>query len=160
MESTYNPTDQEMQEAQDYFEATKSLVTVAEKKDVFKLAIKEQILNGYLNPLEFYRQAKIAAECIEELKKDPDVFDCAMEEINKYGKEKPNVKGAIVSASHRSNYNYESTGDPIWKELKQKLQEREKFLKAIPSAGTVDPDTGVLIMPPTVTETQFITVKI
>jgi hypothetical protein len=157
---TFQPTESEQQAAYEYFEACKAMTTITEKKEVVKLALKEQILNGYLNPLEFYRQAKIAAECIDDLKKDPEVFEMAMTEIAKYGKEKPTVNGAVVTSSQRSVYDYESTGDPVWKELKQKLKDREKFLQNIPSGGVADPETGEMIMPPTIKISEFITVKI
>lgn len=137
-----------------------NLPATLEQKQLFIETIKEKILEGKLNPLEFYRQAKIIVESVEELKKDSEIFECASTEIAKYGKEKPSINGAVVTQGSRSTYDYESTGDPVWKELKEKIQEREKFLKAIPSGGTVDPDSGLLLQPPTVKVSEFITVKL
>jgi hypothetical protein len=137
-----------------------NLPATLEQKELFKETIREKILEGKLNPLEFYRQAKIIVESVEELKKDSQIFECASTEIAKYGKEKPTINGAVVTPGSKSTYDYESTGDPVWKELKEKIQEREKFLKAIPSGGTVDPDTGLLLQPPTVKVSEFITVKL
>lgn len=157
---TYAPTEEEQKEAYEYFEAAKAFPTIAEKKDLVKQSIKDQILSGYLNPLEFYRQAKIIGDVMEDLKKDRDIFDCVQTEILKYGKEKPTVNGAVVTMSSRTTPDYSSCGDPVYNELKEKIKAREQFLKALPPEGTVDPNTGLLIMPPVTKESQFITVKI
>jgi hypothetical protein len=130
------------------------------KVQLMKLSIREQVLEGELNPLEFYRRAKLIVECFEELKKDPDILELAHQERAKWGKEKPSINGSIVDTSSKTTYDYESTGDPVYQELKEKLKQREAFLKAIPSGGTVDPETGQLLMPPVTKISNFITVKI
>lgn len=160
MEETYIPTEQEQQEAFELFEAAKALPTLAEKRDLFRQSVRDQILNGYMNPLEFYRQAKIVADVIDELKKDPDILDCAQTERLKFGKEKPVVNGAVVDTGSKTTYDYESTGDPVYQELKKKLKDREAFLKAIPAGGIIDPETGQLLMPPVQKISNFITVKV
>jgi hypothetical protein len=160
MEETYIPTEQEHQEAYEYFEAAKAFPTIAEKKELVYKSIKDQILSGYLNPLEFYRQAKVIIDTVEALKKDPDVFDCAWTEREKYGKEKPKVNGAVIDNGQRTTYDYASCDDPVYNELKEKLKAREKFLQNIPAAGTVDPETGLLIKAPVQKVSTFITVKL
>lgn len=154
------PTDEEQQEAHEYFEAATAFPTLAAKADLFKKAVKEQILNGYLNPLEFYRQAKVISECIEELKKDADVFECAFTETQKYPKGKAEVNGSIITIQTRNTPDYKSCNDSTYNRLKEELKEREAFLKTIPPQGTVDPLTGELIMPPVTSQSQYITVKI
>lgn len=154
------PTEEEQKEAQEVYEASKALSTIAERKDLVIKSTKDQIMAGYLNPLEFYRQAKLFTECIEALKKDPDIIDCAQTEVLKYGKEKPVVNGAVVTMSSRSTPDYSSCGDPVYETLKEQLKAREQFLKSIPSGGVADPETGQIIQAPVVRETSFITVKI
>lgn len=154
------PTEQEKKEAYEYAEAVRALPTIADKKDLVKKSLKDQILSGYMNPLEFYRQAKVIADVIEDLKKDPEIFDAAYSERLKYGKEKPSINGSIVDVSTRTTYDYASCGDPVYDELKEKIKDREKFLKALPETGTVDPETGVFIKAPIAKESQFFTVKI
>ena len=122
-------TDQEMREAHEYFEAASAFPTLAEKQVIFKKAIKDQILQGYLNPLEFYRKAKIIIEAIEELKKDPDIFDCAWNEREKFGKDKAIINGAVVEVQQRSTPDYKSCNDPVYNRLKEELAAREKLLK-------------------------------
>lgn len=143
-------------------EPTDELVmpTSSFQKELFRQSVKDKIMNGTLNPLEFYRQAKLMSDCIDDLKKDPDILDCAHSEVLKYGKEKPSVNGAIVTMSSRSTPEYSTCGDPVYDELKEKLKAREQFLKSLPSEGTVDPGTGLLIKPPVTRESSFITVKI
>lgn len=163
MEEYSVPTDQENQEAYEYFEAVKTLPTIAERKDVFVKGIKDQIMAGYMNPLEFYRQAKIAIDCLEELKKDPEIFDCAYTERDKYGKEKPVVNGSVIDTGQRTTYDYKSCNDPEWNRLTQALKDREAFLKALKKEMTVvDTETGetVTIQPPTLRISNYISVKI
>jgi hypothetical protein len=117
-------------------------------------------MEGTINPLEFYRRAKLIEQCIDELKKDADVFDCATTERAKWGKEKPVVNGAVVDTGSRTTYDYESCNDSVYNKLKEDLKAREAYLKALPSQGAVDPDTGELIMPPVKKISEFITVKI
>lgn len=136
------------------------LPSTPEKKAVAVARIKNEILEGRLNPLDFYRQAKLFGDMIEELKKDADIFDCAYSERLKYGKQKPTINGSIVDLGSRTTYDYDSCGDPTWKELKEKLKAREQFLKNIPSGGVADPETGLLIEPPTAKVSEFFVVKI
>lgn len=130
------------------------------QKQEFKEKIKNEIMEGALNPLEFYRRAKLIDECIEELKKDADIFDYAVSERAKWGKEKPLVNGSIVDTSSRTTYDYESCNDSVYNELKEKIKAREAYLKALPPQGAVDPDTGELVLPPVKRVSEFITVKI
>lgn len=163
METEYMPTEQEQQEAFEYFDAAKTLPTIAEKKDVVKGAIKDQILSGYLNPLEFYRQAKIVADVVEELKKDPDIFDAAWTEREKYGKGKAVINGATIDCQQRTTHNYKLCNDPEYNRLYQALKDREAFLKSLKEPITiVDTQTGetATIQPPTITISNFFTVKI
>lgn len=134
------------------------------QKEQFRSTLKNKIVNGEVNPLEFYRQAKLFTDLIEDLKKDADIFDCAQTERLKYGKEKPVINGSVVDISSRSTPDYNSCNDPVYDELKEKIKAREQFLKAIPKEGLIvtDPETGETktIFPPVFKETTFVTVKI
>lgn len=130
------------------------------QKQEFKAKIKNDIMEGSLPPLEFYRRAKLIDECIEELKKDQDIFDYAVSERAKWGKEKPVVNGSVVDTGSRTTYDYESCNDSVYNELKEKIKAREAYLKALPPQGAVDPDTGELVLPPVKRVSEFITVKI
>lgn len=156
-------TEQEHREAHEYFEACQAFPTLAEKKELVFKSIKEQILTGYLNPLEFYRQAKAIIDTVEALKKDPDIFDCAWTEREKYGKEKPVINGSVIDSGQRTTYDYESTGDHVYQRLKEELKQREAFLKTIKEEMIiVDPKTGegITVKPPVQKVSTFITVKL
>lgn len=137
-----------------------SLPTNIEQKESLKLSLREAVLNGEVNPLDFYRIAKLISDVIDELKADPDIFDCAWQERNKYGKAKAIVNGAVVEIAQRSTPDYRSCNDSAYNKLKEQLSAREKFLKNIPAQGAVDPETGELIMPPVMRVTSYVTVKI
>lgn len=126
---------------------------------LFKESWKNAILGGRINPLEFYRQAKLFTLAIDELKKDGEIMDAAFDEIAKHPKGKAEVGGSVLTEGSRCNYDYSSCNDNTWNELKEKLRQREAFLKAIPAGGVVDPETGEFIMHPSVTVSKFITVK-
>ncbi len=154
------PTDEDQKEAYEYYEVTKAFSTLKEKGDILKQSIKEQILSGHLNPLEFYRQAKLISDCIEELKKDAEVFECAMSETEKYPKGKADINGSIVSSGSRRNYDYASCNDSLYNSLKEQIKQREQYLKSLPVHGAADPLTGELVLPPKTTTSTFIIVKI
>jgi hypothetical protein len=150
----------EINEAYNIGASEPSLPSTVSAVAYLKSSIKREILNGEKNPLEFYVQAKMLTDLIEDLKKDSEIFDCAYTERLKYGKEKPTVNGSVIDISSRSTPDYNTCGDPVYDELKEKLKAREKFLKNLPPDGTVDPETGLLIKPPVIKESQFVTVKL
>jgi hypothetical protein len=152
--------DQELQDAYSIGAKEPRLPATVSDISYLKSRIKHEIINGQKNPLEFYVQAKLLSDLIEDLKKDSDIFDCAWSERQKYGKEKPVVSGSVVDVSSRTTYDYNSCGDHVYDELKEKLKAREQFLKSLPPEGTVDTETGNLIKPPITKESQFITVKL
>jgi hypothetical protein len=157
------PTEHEQQEAYEYNQAVSALPTIVESKELFKRAVKEQVLSGFKNPLDFYRQAKIIIDCMEELKKDSEIFDCAYTEREKYGKEKPVINGSVIDTGSKTNYDYKACNDPVWNALKEAISDREKFLKSLKEPTTiVDTKTGeaVTINPPETKVSNFFTVKI
>ena len=113
-------------------------------KDIvaFKEGLKDKILSGEMNPLEYYRTKKLFTEALEDVAKDSEVMGCAFDEIAKYGKEKPVVQGSVIGSGSKTTYDYSTCGDSVWNELKEKIQEREKYLKALPVEGAVSPETG------------------
>lgn len=126
----------------------------------FKQSMKESILSGQTNPLEFYATAKLLTDAIDEVKKDNEVMDCAFDEVAKYGKEKAVINGSVIAQGSRTIFDYTSCGDSVYNELKEKLKAREMFLKGLPPEGAVNPDTGEFIKAPKTSTSNFITVKI
>lgn len=160
METAYIPTDQEQQESFELFEVQKSFITVAEKTGLMKQNIKDQILSGYMNPLEFYKLAKLITEALDDLKKDPDIFDAAYNERAKYGKGKAIINDVVFEIGQKTTPDYKSCNDPVYNKLKEQLAAREQLLKSLPPEGMADTETGEIIKPPVVKISQFVTVKI
>lgn len=154
------PTPQEEAESWEIYEVDKSFMTLFEKTELLKQNIKDQVLSGYMNPLEFYRFAKVITEALDDLKKDPDIFDAASTERAKYGKDKAIINGVVFDVSQRATPDYKTCGDPVYNRLKEELSAREKLLKNLPSEGMADPETGEIIKPPVINISQFVTVKI
>ncbi|HYH14718.1 MAG TPA: hypothetical protein VD794_05850 [Flavisolibacter sp.] len=126
----------------------------------FKQSVKDKILDGKINPLEFYRQAKLMSECIDELKSDAEIKECAFLEREKWGKEKAKINGSIIDRGSKTTYDYKYCNDSVWNSLKEQLAKREQYLKSLPAQGAVDPESGELVYPPKANVSEYITVKI
>lgn len=137
-----------------------SLPASMEERNILEQSIKEKIISGNLNPLEFYRVAKLLDEMIDRLKKDSDIFGAAADEVKLWGKEKPVINGSVIDTGSRTTYDYDSCNDSVYNRLKEQIKEREKYLKALPPQGAADPETGEVVLPPTKKVSEFITVKI
>ena len=75
----------------------------------------------------------------------PQLANCG-----KYAVTRAGVKLTLKSGSEGQ---YDYTGDPVWRQMKAALTERETFLKGLPKTGmaVADPETGEFYtpMPPT-----------
>lgn len=131
-----------------------------QQSQIFKQSVRDKILNGEVPPLEFFMQAKLISDVVDELKRDSEVKACASEELAKYGKEKAMYKGSLFSQGSKTTYDYSTCNDSRWNELKEEISRREKFLKTIPPEGVAIPETGELILPPKASVSTFITVKL
>lgn len=120
--------------------------TVAE----IKKSAKELFLSGEVNVLEAWRNMTAFAKAVEELKKDPDVRDAALYELEKYGRE-TEVFGCKMEKREVSvKYCYTDCGDSDLlslyeqrKAIDDRIKEREERLRRIiPSTVSIDEDTG------------------
>lgn len=140
------------------------LPTSLVQKEALRFSVKHDIMEGTLNPLEFYRRAKLITDVIEELKKDSEIFSCAEEERKKYGKEKPVINGSVIDTGSKTTYDYSVCNDPELERLKEQVKRREAFLKSLPKEGFKypHPETGeqIEVFPPAEKVSEFITVKI
>jgi hypothetical protein len=123
------------------------------KSGVAKIAsaLKENILNGEINVFEFISKVEILKNALEELRKDRDVVEAVLSEVEKYGREGEWREVKIKQIEAGTKYDFSMTGDPVilqllkkQEELKEKMKEREKFLKNIPYEGIteLDEETG------------------
>lgn len=118
-------------------------------------AFTTQIEEGYTNPLEFTVRAKLLIQALQ--KTLDNTKELAMTEQMKYGK-RAELFGAEVSQMESGvRYDFSQCNDPVYSELKalheeskNKLSEREKFLKALPHEIPFVTDDGeiIVIKPP------------
>lgn len=123
--------------------------------EVFDL--KNQILEGEINPLPIFAAAEYLAAMLESLTKDEAVREVALKELERYGKNDHfSFNGVKVEASDYSRYDYSNT------EKRVKIQEKidlyrnsQKEVEAMAknlrqSLTEVDEETGEIhrIFPP------------
>jgi len=122
----------------------------------FAQDVIKYVLSGEVNPLEIEVFLKCLEDTINFIRKDIRYKSCIIDEVDKY-EERFDYRGAIIEKRHKTTYNYSE--DSKHKELKKLIKERETFLKAIPEAGTVDPDTGEMIYRPSKKVSDYIVIE-
>lgn len=120
----------------------------------------EQVLNsiqeGEQNPLDVHLSRVKMEKILKGINDNPEIQEAVMREFEKYGQKNVEYKGTLLQEQESGvKYDFSGCGDPLMdsymKEidsLKEKMKEREKFLKNIPASGVVDPETGAFIYPP------------
>ena len=113
--------------------------------------MKENLLSGEMNVLDFIIKVEVLKNSLEELKKDTDVKDYVLREVEKYGKEAQRNGVKIRQIEAGVKYDFENCNDAIiegllnrQEEVKNKIKERTEFLKNIPEGGIteLDEETG------------------
>jgi len=138
-------------------ESALSTITVLPSNKVelamYSRKIKSEILANDRDPLLILKQFKFVEKLIADLLTDKELDDHFLNEANKY-KEKTfdhlDCKFTIKEVDVK--YDYNSCGDPVWidlqkefETLKEKLKQRESFLKTVDENGFVEPGTGVYV---------------
>lgn len=134
-----------------------------EQQHTFVHKAIEELMNGEHDIMKFWIQASIVADTLNEIKDSLVIKRAAIAEAAKY-KEQPYM-GCNVSVVNRKTYDFSKCCHPDWErytsalsDAKERVKEVEAFLKSLHSP-VVDTETGELIQPPTVTESEYITVK-
>lgn len=127
--------------------------------------MKKSLADGEMNPIEAVVKAKSLYEVLSLFLKDDDVKGLVVNECSKYGKgETPSFSGAKVQVKETGvKWDYTDCGDPVYdslalqmEELKQRMKQRESYLKTITERKTeIDEATGEIytILPPVRTAT-------
>lgn len=127
--------------------------------------MKKGLADGETNPIEAVVKAKSMYEVLSSFLKDDDVKELVVNECEKYGKgETPSFAGAKVQVKETGvKWDYTDCGDPVYdslsiqmEELKQRMKQRESYLKTITERKTeIDEATGEIytILPPVRTAT-------
>lgn len=138
------------------------------KKEIktFSEMVVNEILSGIEDPIKFEIRLKAIEEVIKKIKKRKDYQELLIDEIEK-NNGKIELENAEISISNRATYNFVQCEDEKWlnlnaklSELKEKIKEREDFLKRINyDSNVVDADTGAVIYPPEKTSKSVIVIK-
>lgn len=137
--------------------------------DRFSDQLIESVRNGELDPLQLLATFKATEMVIERTRKETK--ENQMNAADKYPGEKFEAFGCTMQkADVYTSYDYESTTDPVWRQLKQiaesaaqQLKDREAFLKTIKSPMTiVEEGTGevVTLTPPVKKSTPGLKISI
>jgi hypothetical protein len=123
----------------------------------FSVILKDEALNGYVNPLEFYVKLKAIIETCSRLIADDEIQTAAMKEHEKEGLKEVCVLGSkVMIRENGTRYDFTGCNDPIWEDCKtladtatKTLKDREAFLKTIrPGMKVADAETGELLSAP------------
>lgn len=120
----------------------------------------KQVLNsireGEQNPLDVHLSRVKMEKILKGINDNPEIQEAVMREFEKHGQKNLEYNGVLLQQQESGvKYDFSGCGDAVMdeylkqqEELKEKIKEREKFLKNIPSSGVVDPETGAFIYPP------------
>ena len=128
----------------------------------FSAKLKEEMLSGNFNPLQAHIFIKSITDTLKEVIDDKEVKDYVLEEARKFNEKTFEVYGAKCTLASTKTYKYDQCGDDVYNQmsaelikLKEQMSAREEMIKT-----GVDPSTGQVFNPPSVTETEYITIKI
>lgn len=130
----------------------------------FTQKVKEEVLSGDRDPLQFATLFKALEECVKTLRTDEEIREAILTEANKY----PGKTFELHSAKFtiRESVTYDYSTDSTWNELNSKLnaikaemKDRETFLKSL-KTPVADPETGEMINPVSKSSTTSVSVSL
>jgi hypothetical protein len=135
---------------------------------IFTRKLKSEILVNDRDPLVILKQLKFIEKTIADVLTDSDIENYFLNEAEKYREntfEHVGVKFTVQEVGIK--YQYDDCGDAIWYDLqkdmetlKDKIKERETYLKSLPYEGTVCAINGNFLNKPTKTSKTKVTVRI
>lgn len=140
--------------------------TKAERETFVQLCVDE-ITSGTRNPLEFEIMLKNLEETIAAIRKRPEVKEVVMNEAEKYPEKTISFRGVKITKASKTTFYFNECGDSVYEDLsaklteyKEKVKERETFLKTIkPGMEIPDVNTGEIIRPPQTSTTSYLTIS-
>ena len=139
------------------------------QRQSFVSNVIENLKEGNVDPVKLHLQVKCTEELLKNLKEDEQYRKIVLEEAQKNGKsfERYNSKFSIAETGVK--YDYSVCNDPEWNKLneqmeqvKEKMKEREAFLKNIPTkgVGVLHDDELITTYPPNKTSTTSVNVRL
>lgn len=113
------------------------------------------VVEGEIDPIVAHINITKMESAIKQFKADDRVRDITLRELAKYGKKQTFGDCTLEEVEAGVKYDYAKCGDSELEELYKmrqtlddSIKQREAFLKNIPIAGIVIPETGELVYPP------------
>ena len=132
----------------------------------YVLSVKQNILNGYINPLSSAIMLKSLEEIIKLLRSDEDIKQYIDSEFEKHGTKDVEFQGAKISKSSRKSFDFSTCDDEVINDLIMKknqldaeIKGREAWLKTI-KEPTPDVNTGLIINPPAYTSIDILSISL
>lgn len=119
------------------------LPSTKQQSETFASLIINEVKCGNVDPLALKAQMKFIEKTLEAI--DKGIKDSWMAEAGKHGKSFEYRGWRIEQVEAGTSYDY--SNDQVYNETKEKLKDREKFLKGLTKA-MADPDTGEMCYPP------------
>lgn len=138
----------------------------AERETFVQLCVDE-ITSGTRNPIEFEIMLKNLEETIAAIRKRPEVKEVVLNEAEKYPEKTISFRGVKITKASKTTFYFNECGDSVYEDLaaklaeyKEKVKERETFLKTIkPGMEIPDIQTGEIIRPPQTMTTSYLTIS-
>ena len=146
--------------------------TTKEERRSFVTQIVDNVHDGGVSALQVHYQVKCLEDIIKNITDDRRYKEAVIEDASKHSSKPFDYKHSEVAIREvGTKYDYDSCGDPTYKELKRlfdkakkDLEERQEYLKTIPAEGVtiVDEDTGEIckVHKPIKTSTTSVTIKL
>lgn len=145
--------------------------TTKEERNSFVRATVQSIVDGNEDPLKIHLQVKCMEEIIKTLTSDLLYKEHLLDAAHLHGKKFTYRNSEINVMETGVTYDYSNCGDSVIEHLhkeldgiKERVKQREEFLKALPSNGMtmVDEETGEVskMYPPVKRSTTSVTVRL
>jgi hypothetical protein len=118
------------------------LDTTKAQRATFVSDVIDKLKDGLADPVKIHLQVKKMEDLLNQIKDNKEYKDLVMNDAIKYGKDFEMYGAQFQIKGGASKYDY--SGDPIHTRLKEKLKQREEYLKGIPPEGVevIDKETG------------------
>lgn len=138
------------------------------ERETFVQMCVDEITSGSRNPLEFEIMLKNLEETISAIRKRPEVKEVVLEEAEKYPEKTISFRGVKITKASKTTFYFNECRDSVYDDLsaelailKEKVKERETFLKTIkPGMEIPDVNTGEIIRPPQTSTTSYLTISL
>lgn len=115
----------------------------------------QAVIEGEIDPITAHINISKMENAIKAFKANDQVRDITLRELAKYGKKQTFGDCTLEEVEAGVKYDFSGCGDSELEELykmrqtlDESIKQREAFLKNIPIAGIVIPETGEMVYPP------------